>query len=80
MVATLEEDDVKSNILNNPLILSKKREDLIDKHIQITKSELKYKSISRKVLLWQKIINKITTIKDKIVQVIETIKIKITGD
>lgn len=79
MVATLEGDDVKSNILNNPLILSKKREDLIDKHIQITKSELKYKSISRKVLLWQKIINKITIFKDKIVQVIATIKIRITG-
>lgn len=79
MVATLEGDDVKSNILNNPLILSKKREDLIDKHIQITKSELKYKSISRKVLLWQKIINKITIVKDKIVQVIATIKIRITG-
>ncbi|WP_342262757.1 MULTISPECIES: ATP-binding cassette domain-containing protein [unclassified Spiroplasma] len=79
MVATLEGDDVKSNVLNNPLILSKKREDLIDKHIQITKSELKYKSISRKVLLWQKIINKITIVKDKIVQVIATIKIRITG-
>ncbi|WP_342264408.1 ATP-binding cassette domain-containing protein [Spiroplasma endosymbiont of Clivina fossor] len=79
MVATLEGDDVKSNILNNPLILSRKREDLIDKHIQITKSELKYKSISRKVLLWQKIINKITIVKDKIVQVIATIKIRITG-
>lgn len=79
MIATLEGDDVKSNILNNPLILSKKREDLIDKHIQITKSELKYKSISRKVLLWQKIINKITIFKDKIVQVIATIKIRITG-
>ncbi|WP_338981823.1 ATP-binding cassette domain-containing protein [Spiroplasma endosymbiont of Eupeodes luniger] len=79
MVATLEGDDVKSNILNNPLVLSKKREDLIDKHIQITKSELKYKSISRKVLLWQKIINKITIFKDKIVQVIATIKIRITG-
>ncbi|WP_338967627.1 ATP-binding cassette domain-containing protein [Spiroplasma endosymbiont of Lonchoptera lutea] len=79
MVATLEGDDVKSNILNNPLLLSKKREDLIDKHIQITKSELKYKSISRKVLLWQKIINKITIVKDKIVQVIATIKIRITG-
>lgn len=79
MIATLEGDDVKSNILNNPLILSKKREDLIDKHIQITKIELKYKSISRKVLLWQKIINKITIFKDKIVQVIATIKIRITG-
>ncbi|WP_215826567.1 ATP-binding cassette domain-containing protein [Spiroplasma endosymbiont of 'Nebria riversi'] len=79
MVATLERDDIKSNVLNNPLILSKKREDLIDKHIQITKSELKYKSISRKFLLWQKIINKITIVKDKIVQVIATIKIRITG-
>lgn len=78
-VGVLEGEDITTNILNNPLALAKKRHELINKHLQITKSELKYKSVLNNKIASQKLIAFCLRIKNKISEKITAIRIRITG-
>lgn len=76
---TLEYKDIKTEFLNNPLKIIKKTNKILNKHIQITKSELEYDYTSHKKIIWLKFITNIRLFKDRISLIIEKIRSRITG-